>query len=479
MAYTLVVISCDRHDLLRGTLDSFIATAEEKPYETIIVEDSAAPEPEWFKTNWPYYFSRLGKVTWIQNDTRMGQIWSIDRAYQKVKTDFIFHCEDDWVFNERDYIRESMRILLKHPTIVQVSLRGNTGWHDLIDMPLFEGFKIAMPYWRGDWGGLSFNPGMRRLEDYKRLGSYGLHVSYGSHGLGHEAKLSKMLLDQGYKIADLNRPIAVHTGGSRSRAVEPLDWKLPKILIAIPACHSYEYGKWESEQSPRFGEVAPYNGSPYGTDIHISESAKDRVSAVRETWAADAAALGVDVRFFYGTGSQATDALGVILSCPDDYEHLPHKTIAICRWAVEQGYDYMLKVDDDTAVYVDRAVQELMSNRFDYAGCLHHAVCTGGPGYWLSKRAMKEVARNGVQDHWAEDVTVGKIMSNANIYGVNLTGHKSGLAQHWFFGDSFNPELLKGDEVTMHALQPNVMRDWYQYARTGTPQRLAVAIKTA
>lgn len=467
-SYTLVVTSCDRHDLLRQTLDSFIATAEEKPYETLIVEDSKAPEPDWFKSNWPYYFSRLGKVSWIQNDARMGQIWSIDRAYQLVKTDYIFHCEDDWQFNERGYIRDSFAILEKYPKIIQVSLRGCDGWHDLIDLPPYEGFKIAMPYWRGHWGGISFNPGMRRTSDYKKLGSYGLHVSYGTHGLGHEATLSQMMLDKGYRIADLGRPIAVHTGGSRSRAIEPIDWKLPKILIAVPACHAYEYGKWESEKSPSFGKFAPYNGKPYGTDIHISEPSKDRIKAVAGTWARDAAKLGVDVRYFYGQGTQEMTAGDqIFLPCPDDYEHLPHKTVAICKWALEHEYDYMLKVDDDTAVYVDRAIRELMSNRFDYAGCLHHGVCTGGPGYWLSRRAMKEVARNGVQNHWAEDVTVCKIMTNANIYGQHLSGHKSGLSEHWFFGSQFDEKKLSGDEVSIHAVQPEVMREWYAHARQG------------
>lgn len=466
MSYTLVVTSCDRHDLLRRTLDSFIVCADEKPVETIIVEDSKAPEPDWFRENWAYYFSRLGKVSWIQNECRMGQVWSIDRAYESVKTEYLFHCEDDWEFVERDFIRESIGILERYPKILQVSLRGDTGWHQLIDLAPFEGFKVAMPYWRGTWGGLSWNPGMRRLSDYKRMGSFGLHASYGTHGLGHEALLSKMYLDQGYRIADLNRVIVNHIGGSRSRAVEPIEHKLPKILIAVPACHAYEYGKWESGESPRFDSVNAYRGVPYGTDIHISGTGHERVPALRETWVRDTQAFGIDVKLFYGQpheGSPRPDE--VFLSCPDDYEHLPNKTVGICRWAVEQDYDYMLKVDDDTAVYVDRAVRELMSHRFDYAGCLHHQVCTGGPGYWLSKRAMKEVARNGVMDHWAEDVTVCKILTNANIYGKNLVGHKSGMTEHWFFGKEFDGSKLSPDLVSFHAVQPNVMRDWYKSER--------------
>jgi hypothetical protein len=103
----------------------------------------------------------------------------------------------------------------------------------------------------------------------------------------------------------------------------------------------------------------------------------------------------------------------------------------------------------------------LMSNRFDYAGYTHSNVCTGGTGYWLSKRAFKEVARNGVQDHWAEDVTVSKIMGTANIYPVMLTGHRPGFSDHWFFKNGFDPKVDMAGISTFHAVRPEDMRAWY------------------
>lgn len=464
--FTLVITSCDRHDLLRRTIDSFIECTDQQPQETVIVEDSSVPMPEWMASNIHYYASRLGKIKWLQNEQRMGQIYSIDRAYAEVTTDFICHLEDDWEFIETNFIMPSKAILNAHPEVIFVSLRGDTGWHPLVRDNRFP-FRIAEPNWRGGWGGFSFNCGLRRLSDYKRIGSYGRHVSYGTSGLGHEMLLSKMHAAMGFVIADLGRVIVNHIGGTRSRAIEPLP-PMPRILIAIPACHKFEYGRWESEQSPRYNQATAWEGRPYGTDIHISGD-NDRIAAIRDTWVKDIApfASHVDYKFFYGfPHGREPLADEVFLECGDDYASLPAKTVGICKWASEHDYAYVLKVDDDTAVYVDRIVQELMTTRFDYAGYTHSNVCSGGPGYWLSKRAMKLVATSGNSDHWAEDVWVGKVMSNNNIPAIMLPGHRPGFSAHWFFPNEFDATKLTNDTTTFHAVQPSMMRTWYAHERS-------------
>lgn len=470
MHYSLLITSCNRHTLLRGTLDSFIRVqcGGLKPRDTFIIEDSPVPMPEWLQQNLHYYASHLGKITWINNDARMGQIYSADRLWSLCTQEHAFWMEDDWQFNEGSFMQESFDILARYPKVGAVSLRGDTGWHRLIDMPPYP-FKMAMPGWQGGWGGFTFNCSVRRKSDYQRIGSYGRHVSYGRHGLGHEMELSKLYLGMGYLIADLNRPVVVHTGGSCSRATEPLP-AMPRILIAIPACRRYEYGKWESSDSPHFNSATAYNGQPYGTDIHISGT-NNRIQTVRETWARDVQPFSahVDLRFFYGQPASPEgditlptqfnlQADEVRLPCPDDYAGLPRKSVEIVRWALQQGYDYMLKVDDDSYVWVDRAVHELMTNRFDYAGHTHHNVCTGGPGYWLSKRAMRVIAeKGGNPDHWAEDVHVAKTLNHQNIYPVDLLGHKAGGCSHWF-----DIETVSSDCVCIHALQPETMRELYK-----------------
>ena len=468
---TLVVTSCNRHDLLKTTLDSFIRVhcGGAKPDAAIIVEDGSTPMPDWLRENIHFYSANLGTVQWVQNEGRRGQIYSIDRAYSLVKTDFIFHCEDDWGFvRGENFMQESKAILEKYPKVIQVSLRGDSGWHQLIDQPPYEGFKIAMPGWKGGWGGISFNPGLRRLSDWKKLGSYGKHTAYGSMGLGHEIELSKLMLANGYVIADLNKIIVVHTGHTRSTMKDDIG-PLPKILIAIPVCHKLDYGKWESEQSPRFDRANAYNGEPYGTDIHISGE-NDRIQALRDTWLKDVAKFSshVDYKLFYGAPhDRPALADEVYLDCPDDYAHLPHKTIEICKYAKKHGYDFVAKVDDDSIVYVDRLVHECLSGQWDYAGHLNGRVATGGPGYILSKRAINAIADKASPNfHWAEDVTVGHFLFHNNIQGVNLEGHYSGRSEHWIWPDEkFDVSTLPGNAVVMHAVQPAVMREWWKFIK--------------
>ncbi len=472
MHYSLLITSCDRHELLKVALDSFMAAncGAIHPRDTFIVEDGPTPKPAWLTDNYAYYASHLGKITWVNNESRLGQIYSADRLWRLCTQDYAFWMEDDWRFDGGGrWMAESFEILAKHPEIVTVSLRGPSGWHQLIDQPPYEGFKIAMPGWKGGWGGFTFNCGARRRTDYSRIGSYGAVVAYGANSLDHEKDLSKIYLSLGYKIADLGRIIAVHTGGDCSRA-RGFAAPLPRILIAVPACHQFNYGAWESGDSAQYDRASAFEGKPYGNSIHISGE-NNRISALRRTWFQDVASFSkhVDYKIFYGSPSPlgfSAKPDEVLLEVPDDYGHLPEKTIAICQYALEHGYDYLFKCDDDTLVYVDRLVWELMSNRFvDYGGFRHAHVCGGGPGYWLSRKAFSIVAEKGhLLNDWAEDVRVSRTLHHNSIQPVNMEGHHSGMSSHWFWPDGkFDPAKLPPAVVAIHAVQPNVMREWYAH----------------
>jgi hypothetical protein len=220
---TIVLTSCDRHDLLHDTLNSFVRVdcGGTRPDRCFVIEDSPAAMPSWLRKNLSFYTGFLGHLTWLNNRPRQGQVASIDRAYSLVTTDYIFHLEDDWHFNECNFMQDSLDILQHYPEVILVSLRGDTGWHTLIDLPPYP-FKMAIPYWDANWGGLSWNPGLRRLSDYKLIGSYGSCAPFSVHPLTHEAAISRRYLDMGYRIADLGRPIVTHTGEARSRTSERL-----------------------------------------------------------------------------------------------------------------------------------------------------------------------------------------------------------------------------------------------------------------
>ena len=198
---------------------------------------------------------------------------------------------------------------------------------------------------------------------------------------------------------------------------------------------------------------------PYGTDIHISGD-NNRIAALRDTWLKDVAAFSahVDYKLFYGVPhNRPAEPDEVFLGCGDDYASLPRKTVEICKYALAHGYDWVFKADDDSYVWVDRLISELMAWRCDYGGFCQGMICSGGPGYWLSKRAMKIVADNADFSHWAEDVTVGKTLSHHRIVHTMLPNHRPGFSAHWF--DINN---IPANSVCIHALQPEAMRELYR-----------------
>jgi Galactosyltransferase len=200
-------------------------------------------------------------------------------------------------------------------------------------------------------------------------------------------------------------------------------------------------------------------GKGYGERIHIS-GPNDRIQTIRETWARDVPPE-MDLRFFYGAPDPFAYPVNgideVLLNVEDDYAHLPDKVFAICRWAVENDYDFMLKADDDTAVYPHRLLAEIKHKQFHYAGYMAHigTYASGGPGYWLNRKAMAIVAES-TPHTWAEDMCVGEILRKSGIKPVSLPSHKCGLAAHWFNVDNIPP-----DTVTMHAVDCESMRKWY------------------
>lgn len=208
--YTLVITSCNRHDLLYTTLGSFIQYADVPPKVIIIVEDGLVEPPDWINSE--ERFRVLPKI-WLPNRPKLGQVPSIDKAYSGVHTEYIFHCEDDWEFLATGFLEESYKILEKYPTVAQVSL-----WDRYI--PAIEdsrfSCKISQPRYQEVWGGLTWNPGLRRLSDYKKIfGTFSRYLPEIPPNLdfaaGREAFFSVMMMDRGYVVASLDNFVK-HTG---------------------------------------------------------------------------------------------------------------------------------------------------------------------------------------------------------------------------------------------------------------------------
>lgn len=131
---------------------------------------------------------------------------------------------------------------------------------------------------------------------------------------------------------------------------------------------------------------------------------------IRETWGRFCLA---DVRFFLGglpVHPLKNDEIH--LEVPDVYNGLSTKANAVFRWAVDQGYDYVVLVDTDTFIN-SVELAKLPWGEFDYAGQMlpfhKRGFMFGGCGVAVSRDAMNIVLNNEIT-HPMDDVNIGNIL---------------------------------------------------------------------
>ena len=92
----------------------------------------------------------------------------------------------------------------------------------------------------------------------------------------------------------------------------------------------------------------------------------------------------------------------ILIDCPDSYLGLPWKTNESLKWALERGYDGVIRAFTDTYMFPDRFVQadfrkyDAIGWSFGCGPCpAHphsmHSCPLGGAAYWLSAKAAKAV----------------------------------------------------------------------------------------
>ena len=226
---TLVITCCGRVDLLETTLVTFFHYNTYPIKKVIITEDSGITQD----------FEKIKKIVSceleiIENETNIGQIASIDQAYARVNTDYIFHCEEDWEFLKSGFIEKSFEILATNPKPFTVWLRG---YHDTKNHAIMTDEKFNLPdgdyYYLMDgarkkhWCGFTFNPGLRRTSDCMLFHPYNnLEVRKDKNGLMlmGEIDLSIYYQELGYRaaITSYSNGYVRHIGGKRH---VPLPWQ--------------------------------------------------------------------------------------------------------------------------------------------------------------------------------------------------------------------------------------------------------------
>ncbi|OHY52228.1 glycosyltransferase [Shewanella algae] len=212
----LVLTSCNRFDLLEVTLRSFFKFNTYPIAQYIIIEDSHNLDKLLaVLENFPDV-----DFTVLNNEPQLGQMKSIDRAYSKVTSEYIFHCEDDWEFYREGFIEDSFKVLDSDEKIVTVWLReqDDTNEHP-VEPEVFKCNDISGRDYqimkrnhkrRADseaWHGFTFNPGLRRLKDYQLFAPIGDYSG--------ERNMSDLYHESGFKAAIFKTGYVRHIGYHR------------------------------------------------------------------------------------------------------------------------------------------------------------------------------------------------------------------------------------------------------------------------
>lgn len=204
MNVTVCLTSCGRQDLLEKTLESFF-NFNTYPIERFIVSEDSGRFGinEELQIMYP-------EIDFINDGYTQGQIKSIDSMYKMVETKYIFHMEDDWEFYRSGFIEYSMAKLEADQKVINVWLRekDDTNGH-----PHFKGL-MALNH--NGWGGFTFNPTLKRLKDYKRIGSYGKYARFDTRRPWEsEKRIGKVYRNLGYHAEISEIGFVKHIGNDR------------------------------------------------------------------------------------------------------------------------------------------------------------------------------------------------------------------------------------------------------------------------
>ena len=237
---SLVITSCGRFDLLERTLDSFFKYNTYPIKEVIITEDST--EGKKLEKLVSKYKDQNFKL--IVNETRIGQIKSIDKAYKEVNTEYVFHCEDDWEFLKEGFIEKSMKLLKEDPKLLTVGLRSKKDFKE--DFFKKEDYisKDGERFYEVNEEIYTYNPGLRRKSDNDLFGS---HEKLKDKL--YEIELSKFYKDRNYRTIYFKEKYVEHIGDkrhvhfSRKGKNSILDFKIDRMVKKIRYTFLKLFGK--------------------------------------------------------------------------------------------------------------------------------------------------------------------------------------------------------------------------------------------
>lgn len=115
---SLVVITDGRQDCIEQTISRLESLVSFHFFERIIINDSADVRyHNYLKNKFPQF-------NIVSHETRRGLAGAVQSAWSSVskETEYVFHLEDDFLFNEEPNIEAMINLLKNNPHLVQMAL---------------------------------------------------------------------------------------------------------------------------------------------------------------------------------------------------------------------------------------------------------------------------------------------------------------------------------------------------------------------
>ncbi|WP_319781506.1 glycosyltransferase family 2 protein [Oceanisphaera sp. IT1-181] len=195
-----------------------------------------------------------------------------------------------------------------------------------------------------------------------------------------------------------------------------------------------------------------------------------RIKAIRETWIKDLQARNIPYVILVGDGDDQLHDDVLALDVSDTYEDLPQKTLKLFDWVYNNTQaQYVLKIDDDCYLDVDRYFNSLTYRKHHYYGRVIHRGIGGMDRTWhhaksKTLRAQKAIDKSPEPSLYADGgggYTLSRIAMAALINNANsLIGER-------LIANSFMEDKLVGDLLAISHIQPsNEDYECYQRRRT-------------
>ena len=222
---TVCITSFNRFNLLKQTIDSFNKLNKYPIEKYLVIEDSANLDMKDKIIN-----NYGNEIELIFNENTLGQAKSIDKAYQTITSEYVFHSEDDYLYiGNANFMQDSLDVLEEREDIHQIWMRHLDNYDETHGVGVIDRIALEkktlytstnVPYRMiksphdclGNYGGFSWNSGLRRMADYKSMfpNGYDFFIKIGKASMKKgdivphvEEVSSKHALMQGYRAAFL------------------------------------------------------------------------------------------------------------------------------------------------------------------------------------------------------------------------------------------------------------------------------------